>query len=211
LFSEQYDAFVNFQPNIPSIVRRSSEKSLPRLPQSQFEPESDPELSTEKLESEIGVASLYQCSSQSQHQSDSPVHPQSPNAESEAASLIANNADSNDSDWTTESEGDNDSFDSFLFNDDDAKSFQNSAGSRFYVSGWSGECLQETEDIDFDLVYALHNFVATVEGQANAAKGDTMVLLDDSNSYWWLVRVVKDATIGMRNMDATRRHVLTLR
>lgn len=52
------------------------------------------------------------------------------------------------------------------------------------------------EDIDFNFVYAFHNFVATVEGQANAAKGDTMVLLDDSNSYWWLVRVVKDNTIG---------------
>jgi hypothetical protein len=24
-----------------------------------------------------------------------------------------------------------------------------------------------------------------------------MVLLDDSNSYWWLVRVVKDSSIGM--------------
>lgn len=36
-----------------------------------------------------------------------------------------------------------------------------------------------------------------MEGQANAAKGDTMVLLDDSNSYWWLVRVVKDGSIGM--------------
>jgi hypothetical protein len=35
-----------------------------------------------------------------------------------------------------------------------------------------------------------------VEGQANATKGDTMVLLDDSNSYWWLVRVVKDSSIG---------------
>jgi hypothetical protein len=23
-----------------------------------------------------------------------------------------------------------------------------------------------------------------------------MVLLDDSNSYWWLVRVVKDGSIG---------------
>jgi hypothetical protein len=54
------------------------------------------------------------------------------------------------------------------------------------------------EDIDFDFVYALHTFVATVEGQANAAKGDTMVLLDDSNSYWWLVRVVKDGSIGRR-------------
>lgn len=54
----------------------------------------------------------------------------------------------------------------------------------------------DDEDIDFEFVYALHNFVATVEGQANAAKGDTMVLLDDSNSYWWLVRVVKDGSIG---------------
>jgi hypothetical protein len=68
--------------------------------------------------------------------------------------------------------------------------------SRFIDSGWGGECLQESEDIDFDLVYALHTFVATVEGQANATKGDTMVLLDDSNSYWWLVRVVKDSSIG---------------
>ncbi|CAN9236747.1 unnamed protein product [Alternaria alternata] len=52
------------------------------------------------------------------------------------------------------------------------------------------------KDIDFEFVYALHTFVATVEGQANATKGDTMVLLDDSNSYWWLVRVVKDNSIG---------------
>ncbi|UNI17243.1 protein phosphatase regulator, variant 3 [Purpureocillium takamizusanense] len=58
------------------------------------------------------------------------------------------------------------------------------------------ECLQNAEDIDFEFVYALHTFVATVEGQANATKGDTMVLLDDSNSYWWLVRVVKDSSIG---------------
>lgn len=55
------------------------------------------------------------------------------------------------------------------------------------------------EDIDFEFVYALHTFVATVEGQANATKGDTMVLLDDSNSYWWLVRVVKDGSIGRSN------------
>ncbi|KAG8631890.1 hypothetical protein KVT40_001030 [Elsinoe batatas] len=60
----------------------------------------------------------------------------------------------------------------------------------------SDECLHLPEDIDFDFVYALHTFVATVEGQANATKGDTMVLLDDSNSYWWLVRVVKDSSIG---------------
>ena len=61
----------------------------------------------------------------------------------------------------------------------------------------SDESLQDSEDIDFEFVYALHTFVATVEGQANATKGDTMVLLDDSNSYWWLVRVVKDSSIGM--------------
>ncbi|KAF2432427.1 hypothetical protein EJ08DRAFT_710374 [Tothia fuscella] len=71
-----------------------------------------------------------------------------------------------------------------------------STDDRFVDSGWGGECLREPEDIDFEFVYALHTFVATVEGQANAQKGDTMVLLDDSNSYWWLVRVVKDSTIG---------------
>ncbi|ROT42094.1 hypothetical protein SODALDRAFT_335943 [Sodiomyces alkalinus F11] len=63
-------------------------------------------------------------------------------------------------------------------------------------AAWADKCLHRTEDIDFDFVYALHTFVATVEGQANATKGDTMVLLDDSNSYWWLVRVVKDSSIG---------------
>jgi len=45
-------------------------------------------------------------------------------------------------------------------------------------------------------MYALHSFAATVEGQANATKGDMLVLLDDSNSYWWLVRIVKDHTVG---------------
>ncbi|ETI21220.1 hypothetical protein G647_07565 [Cladophialophora carrionii CBS 160.54] len=80
--------------------------------------------------------------------------------------------------------------------DDDPDDFQFSPDDRFVDSGWGGECLRETEDIDFEFVYALHTFVATVEGQANATKGDTMVLLDDSNSYWWLVRVVKDGSIG---------------
>lgn len=78
--------------------------------------------------------------------------------------------------------------------DDDGFSL---ADCDFIDSGWDGECLQDLEDIDFEFVYALHTFVATVEGQANATKGDTMVLLDDSNSYWWLVRVVKDSSIGM--------------
>ncbi|KAF9779958.1 hypothetical protein IL306_000864 [Fusarium sp. DS 682] len=78
--------------------------------------------------------------------------------------------------------------------DDSALSFPEDPD--FIDSGWAVECLQELEDIDFEFVYALHTFVATVEGQANATKGDTMVLLDDSNSYWWLVRVVKDSSIG---------------
>ncbi|KAH6849830.1 hypothetical protein B0I37DRAFT_427607 [Chaetomium sp. MPI-CAGE-AT-0009] len=80
--------------------------------------------------------------------------------------------------------------------EDDDGDFSGLSDPRFIDSGWGGECLQDAEDIDFDFVYALHTFVATVEGQANATKGDTMVLLDDSNSYWWLVRVVKDSSIG---------------
>ncbi|KAI8330377.1 hypothetical protein BC941DRAFT_475709 [Chlamydoabsidia padenii] len=47
------------------------------------------------------------------------------------------------------------------------------------------------EHIDFNLVYTLHTFEATVEGQASVAKGDALVLLDDTNSYWWLVKVLK--------------------
>jgi hypothetical protein len=107
----------------------------------------------------------------------------------------ANHPDEEDDSWTTDSDAD--SFDGDPDNDDDAPndvSFSNDP--RFIDSGWGGECLRETEDIDFEFVYALHTFVATVEGQANATKGDTMVLLDDSNSYWWLVRVVKDSSIG---------------
>ena len=81
--------------------------------------------------------------------------------------------------------------------DDDDDDLFLEADPRYIDCGWDAECLQDdTEDIDFEFVYALHTFVATVEGQANATKGDTMVLLDDSNSYWWLVRVVKDSSIG---------------
>ncbi len=81
--------------------------------------------------------------------------------------------------------------------DDDGDFSLSDVDPRFVDSGWGGECLRNTEDIDFEFVYALHTFVATVEGQANATKGDTMVLLDDSNSYWWLVRVAKDSSIGV--------------
>ncbi|OLL22327.1 Tip elongation aberrant protein Tea4 [Neolecta irregularis DAH-3] len=60
----------------------------------------------------------------------------------------------------------------------------------------SSPSIHSEDDIDFDYVYALHTFVATVEGQATAAKGDTLILLDDSNSYWWLVKLLKDQSIG---------------
>ena len=80
--------------------------------------------------------------------------------------------------------------------DDESDDISFSDSPRFIDYGWGAECLRETEDIDFEFVYALHTFVATVDGQANATKGDTMVLLDDSNSYWWLVRIVKDSSIG---------------
>ncbi|KAL5381120.1 hypothetical protein DPSP01_007376 [Paraphaeosphaeria sporulosa] len=105
-------------------------------------------------------------------------------------------SENDDDSWTDDSDAD--SWDAHLDNDDDTKdiSLTFSDDPRFVDSGWGGECLREIEDIDFEFVYSLHTFVATVEGQANATKGDTMVLLDDSNSYWWLVRVVKDNSIG---------------
>lgn len=95
--------------------------------------------------------------------------------------------------------------------EDDDSDFSLPDDPRYIDSGWAGECLHDTsEDIDFEFVYALHTFVATVEGQANATKGDTMVLLDDSNSYWWLVRVVKDSSIGMNWMCPLALTFLTI-
>jgi hypothetical protein len=97
----------------------------------------------------------------------------------------------NDEDsWTDDSDAD--SWNAHLDDDDDDDDDDDtndvslifSDDPRFVDSGWGGECLREVEDIDFEFVYSLHTFVATVEGQANATKGDTMVLLDDSNSYW---------------------------
>lgn len=51
-------------------------------------------------------------------------------------------------------------------------------------------------NIDFDLVYALHTFTATVDGQATVVRGDALTLLDDGNSYWWLIKVLKSAEVG---------------
>ncbi|CAG8466965.1 5722_t:CDS:10 [Acaulospora colombiana] len=52
------------------------------------------------------------------------------------------------------------------------------------------------EEINYDLVYAFHNFTATVEGQTSVEKGEPLVLLDDSNSYWWLVKVLRNEEVG---------------
>lgn len=113
---------------------------------------------------------------------------------------------SDEGEWETESEnesediiycGNNRSNGNFILENIDDDPVDMPTDESFIDYGWGCEYLRELEDIDFEFVYALHTFVATVEGQANAIKGDTMVLLDDSNSYWWLVRVVKDSTIGM--------------
>ncbi|KAF9436258.1 hypothetical protein BGZ76_004463 [Entomortierella beljakovae] len=59
------------------------------------------------------------------------------------------------------------------------------------------ETLSLTEDdIDFNLVYAFHTFVATQEGQASVVRNDALMLLEDVNVYWWLVRVLKTGVIG---------------
>ncbi|KAI9347019.1 hypothetical protein BDR26DRAFT_93100 [Obelidium mucronatum] len=56
--------------------------------------------------------------------------------------------------------------------------------------------MEETEAIDTSYVYALHTFVANVEGQVCVLKGDSLKLLDDTNYYWWLVKCVKTEEIG---------------
>ncbi|KAK9377923.1 uncharacterized protein V1513DRAFT_372126 [Lipomyces chichibuensis] len=78
--------------------------------------------------------------------------------------------------------------------DDDAEDDEQDEDDRFELS--SSPSIQDESDIDLSLVYALHTFKATQNGHADAVKGDAMVLLDDSNEYWWLVRMIKDSTIG---------------
>src|SRR5690349_16887 len=52
------------------------------------------------------------------------------------------------------------------------------------------------EEINFDLVYALHNFDATIDGQVGVERNNPLILLDDSNGYWWLVKVIKNEEVG---------------
>ncbi|WVR08214.1 hypothetical protein IAU60_005261 [Kwoniella sp. DSM 27419] len=65
-----------------------------------------------------------------------------------------------------------------------------------YVEVISDTDSMPDENIDFSLTHALQTFLATVEGQASVVKGDSLVLLDDANSYWWLVRVLKTEDVG---------------
>ncbi|KAK9353333.1 hypothetical protein V1523DRAFT_411398 [Lipomyces doorenjongii] len=78
--------------------------------------------------------------------------------------------------------------------EDDQEEDDQEEDDRFELS--SSPSIQDESDIDLSLVYALHTFKATQNGHADAVKGDAMVLLDDSNEYWWLVRMIKDSTVG---------------
>jgi hypothetical protein len=79
--------------------------------------------------------------------------------------------------------------------EDDSEQEEDGEGDEFMDDGSSSLSIPN-ESIDFDMVYALHSFAATVEGQANVVKGDSLFLMDDSNSYWWLVRVLKTQEVG---------------
>lgn len=65
-------------------------------------------------------------------------------------------------------------------------------------------------NIDFAMVYALHTFAATVEGQASVVRGDALTLLDDSNSYWWLIKVLNTSVVGYipaENIEVKKKNI----
>ena len=75
------------------------------------------------------------------------------------------------------------------------------------TTGGNGESAEEGNQ-KASIVYALHTFVANLEGQVCVLKGDSLVLLDDTNSYWWLVRCIKTAEVGYipaENIEVTFR------
>ncbi|KAG8905763.1 hypothetical protein FRB99_008336 [Tulasnella sp. 403] len=83
--------------------------------------------------------------------------------------------------------------------DEDHSVLEDDSGDEQYIEDeddGSSSLSIPSESIDFDLVYSIQTFVATVEGQANVVKGDSLFLMDDSNSYWWLVRVLKTQEVG---------------
>ncbi|KAI8898119.1 hypothetical protein BC833DRAFT_649021 [Globomyces pollinis-pini] len=52
------------------------------------------------------------------------------------------------------------------------------------------------DDINYNYVYALFTFKATMDGQIHVKGGDALELLDDSNSYWWAVKSITSNEIG---------------
>ena len=52
------------------------------------------------------------------------------------------------------------------------------------------------EERDFSLVHALQTFKATVDSQIDVIKNEPLLLLDDSNNYWWLVKPLSSNQIG---------------
>lgn len=49
---------------------------------------------------------------------------------------------------------------------------------------------------DPGVVYASQTFAASLEGQVCVLKGDSLEMIDDSNSYWWLVKCSKTSEVG---------------
>ncbi|KAG5457145.1 MAG: hypothetical protein BJ554DRAFT_2918, partial [Olpidium bornovanus] len=78
----------------------------------------------------------------------------------------------------------------------DAGSDELSPGDLEEPSSASSASTVPDENIDFTLVYAYHTFTATLDGQVTVTRGDSLVLLDDSNSYWWLVKNLETSAIG---------------
>ncbi|KAG0364001.1 hypothetical protein BG005_000033 [Podila minutissima] len=94
-----------------------------------------------------------------------------------------------------------------LLDDEDDDSFDDERGPEDALDDMMDEDEEEDDegsetisltedDIDFNLVYAFHTFVATQEGQASVVRNDSLMLLEDTNVYWWLVRVLKTGVIG---------------
>ncbi|KAG0039250.1 hypothetical protein BGZ82_009096 [Podila clonocystis] len=94
-----------------------------------------------------------------------------------------------------------------LLDDEDDDSFDDERGPEDALDDMMEEDEEEDDegsetisltedDIDFNLVYAFHTFVATQEGQASVVRNDSLMLLEDTNVYWWLVRVLKTGVIG---------------
>ncbi|KAG9068623.1 hypothetical protein KI688_010899 [Linnemannia hyalina] len=99
---------------------------------------------------------------------------------------------SHDDDLSEEIEDDDDDFDDDVEDDEVDEEMMDEEDD-----DEGSEAISLTEDdIDFNLVYAFHTFVATQEGQASVVRNDSLMLLEDANVYWWLVRVLKTGVIG---------------